>query len=47
MNAAEPDWQNKFKALAGEKETLEELAATPLEEIDPEYQEDFKNYKSK
>ena len=42
MNAAEPDWQNKFKALAGEKETLEELAATPLEEIDPEYQEDFK-----
>ncbi|WP_297815163.1 flavocytochrome c [uncultured Lactobacillus sp.] len=42
MNAAEADWQKKFKSLAGEKETLEELAATPIEEIDPEYQEDFK-----
>lgn len=42
MNAAEPDWQNKFKALPGEKETLEELAATPVDQIDPEYQADFK-----
>ena len=42
MNAAEPDWQKQFKALAGEKETLEELAATPVEKIDPEYQTDFK-----
>lgn len=42
MNAAEPDWQKGFKALTGEKETLEKLAATPLDEIDPEYQEDFK-----
>lgn len=42
MNAAEPDWQNKFEALPGEKETLEKLAATPVEKIDPEYQEDFK-----
>ena len=42
MNAAEPDWQKHFKALAGEKENLKELAATPIEKIDPEYQEDFK-----
>ena len=42
MNAAEPDWQKKFKALPGEKETLKELAATPFDKIDPEYQDDFK-----
>lgn len=42
MNAAEPEWQEKFKALPGEKDTLIELAATPIEKIDPEYQEDFK-----
>lgn len=42
MNAAEPEWQNKFKALPGEKETLEELAKTPIDKIDPEYQDDFK-----
>ncbi|QNQ80116.1 flavocytochrome c [Lactobacillus sp. PV034] len=42
MNAAEPDWQNKFKALPGEKETLAELASTPIDKIDPEYQDDFK-----
>ena len=42
MNAAEPDWQKKFKALPGEKQTLEELAKTPIEKIDPEYRDDFK-----
>lgn len=42
MNAAEPEWQSKFKALPGEKETLIELAKTPIEKIDPEYQDDFK-----
>lgn len=41
MNAAEPDWQKNFKALNGEKETLEKIAAKPLSEIDPEYQADF------
>ncbi len=41
MNAAEPEWQKKFKALAGEKEDLENLASTPVENIDPEYREDF------
>lgn len=42
LNAAEPEWQNQFKALAGEKESLEKLAAMSIDEIDPEYQEDFK-----
>ena len=42
MNAAEPKWQENFKALPGEKQTLEELAQTPIDQIDPEYQEDFK-----
>lgn len=42
MNAAEPDWQKNFKALPGEKDTLKELAATPIDQIDPEYQDDFK-----
>ncbi|KGG53283.1 flavocytochrome c [Lactobacillus sp. wkB10] len=42
LNAAEPEWQNQFKALPGEKESLEKLAATPIDEIDPEYRDDFK-----
>lgn len=42
MNAAQPEWQKQFKALAGEKEDLEKLAATPIEKIDPEYCDDFK-----
>ena len=42
MNAAEPGWQQNFESLPGEKETLEELGATPIEKIDPEYQADFK-----
>lgn len=42
MNAAEPDWQKQFKALAGEKENLKELATTPIEKIDSEYRDDFK-----
>ncbi len=42
MNAADPDWQKKFNSLPGEKEDLEKLAAIPIEQIDPEYQADFK-----
>ncbi|WEV38733.1 flavocytochrome c [Lactobacillus sp. ESL0680] len=42
LNAAEPDWQKQFKALPGEKESLIKLAEMPIDEIDPEYQEDFK-----
>lgn len=41
MNAAEPEWQRKFKALPGEKQTLEDLANTPIEQIDLEYRFDF------
>lgn len=41
MNAAEPEWQSKFKALPGEKRTLEDLANTPIEQIDLEYRFDF------
>lgn len=41
MNAAEPEWQSKFKALPGEKQTLEDLANTPIEQIDLEYRFDF------
>lgn len=41
MNAADPDWQRDFAALTGEKETLKQLANTPLEQIDPEYRADF------
>ena len=41
VNAADPEWQKKFPSLAGEKETLKELAETPIEKIDPEYREDF------
>lgn len=41
MNAAEPEWQKKLKALAGEKEDLEKLAATPIEKSDTEYRPDF------
>ena len=33
MNAAEPEWQSKFKALPGEKQTLEDLANTPIEQL--------------
>lgn len=42
MNAAESEWQKQFKSLAGERQTLENLAKTPIEKIDPEYQADFK-----
>ncbi|MGQ5709938.1 flavocytochrome c [Lactobacillus sp. PSON] len=42
MNAADPIWQKHFKALNGEKEDLKKLASIPLENIDLEYQADFK-----
>lgn len=41
LNAAEPEWQGKFKALAGEKESLVKLAALPIDQIDLEYRLDF------
>lgn len=42
MNLADPIWQKHFKALNGEKEDLKKLASIPLENIDLEYQADFK-----
>ncbi|RMC51888.1 flavocytochrome c [Lactobacillus sp. ESL0228] len=42
LNAAEPEWQSKFKSLSGEKESLKKLAGMSVDEIDPEYQDDFK-----
>lgn len=47
MNAAEPDWQKQFKALAGEKETLEELAATPVEKLIQNIKRILKSCKSR
>ncbi|MDF7637889.1 flavocytochrome c [Lactobacillus sp. ESL0791] len=41
LNAVEPEWQKEFKALPGEKDSLIKLAQTPVDEIDPEYREDF------
>lgn len=42
VNAAEPQWQNAFNALPGEKETLAALAATPESEFVDGYLADFK-----
>ncbi|MGF1688050.1 flavocytochrome c [Photobacterium japonica] len=46
VNAAEPEWQNDFPALAGEKETLMQLAKTPVSEFVGEYLTDFNVLKS-
>lgn len=45
MNAADPDWQNQFAAIAGEEHTLQEMMNTPEEQIDPEYLADFRELK--
>ncbi|KAA9218454.1 MULTISPECIES: flavocytochrome c [Aerococcus] len=42
MNAADPEWQNEFKALPGEDHTLEEIYNLDESEIDQEYLEDFR-----
>ena len=47
MNAADPEWQKEFSALAGEAHTLENIAATYEKEIDPEYLEDFRQLKKR
>ncbi|RRK10448.1 flavocytochrome c [Lactiplantibacillus garii] len=41
MNAADPDWQNQFAAIPGEKHTLKALAELDPQTIDPEYRADF------
>ncbi len=42
LNAADPVWQKEFHDLPGEKETLTELMNLSVDEIDPEYQADFR-----
>ena len=42
LNAADPEWQNKFPALPGENVTLEQMMEVKEDEIAPEYREDFK-----
>ena len=46
VNAAEPQWQCDFPALAGEKETLMALAETPESEFAGEYLADFQVLRS-
>ncbi|WP_125606665.1 flavocytochrome c [Lapidilactobacillus bayanensis] len=41
MNAADPEWQKQFPAIAGEAHTLQEIAAMDPETIDTEYRPDF------
>lgn len=45
LNAADPEWQNKFPALPGENVTLEEMMKVSEDEIAPEYLEDFREMK--
>lgn len=42
VNAADPEWQNEFPALLGERETLAALAKTPYTEFSTQYLADFK-----
>ncbi|KRL76215.1 flavocytochrome c [Ligilactobacillus equi] len=42
VNAADPEWQNTFKALPGEADTLKEMLDYDTNQIDPEYQADFR-----
>ncbi len=42
VNAAEPEWQNGFAPLPGEKENLIALAKTPESEFTTDYLADFK-----
>ena len=45
MNAANPQWQNTFDAIAGESHTLQEISAIDESTIDSEYLDDFKELK--
>ena len=46
MNAANPNWQNTFAAIPGERHTLKEMIATDEATIDAEYLEDFRLLKA-
>lgn len=45
VNAAEPNWQKDFPAIAGEADYLKSIADTPESEIAPEYLADFRALK--
>ncbi|HIY93039.1 flavocytochrome c [Companilactobacillus sp. HBUAS56275] len=45
MNAADPEWQNKFDEITGERHTLKEIMEIDEKTIDPEYLADFKALK--
>lgn len=42
MNAADPEWQNKFDALPGEDKSLQAFLDMDVNDIDADYQDDFK-----
>lgn len=46
MNAANPNWQNTFAAIPGERHALKEMIATDEATIDAEYLEDFRLLKA-
>ncbi|MDU9352104.1 flavocytochrome c [Staphylococcus warneri] len=46
VNAVEPDWQSQFPALAGEKETLQQLLNHDENDIAEEYKDDFHTLQS-
>ena len=45
VNAPEPQWQNRFPALAGERDTLRELLSLDEANIAEDYLEDFHKVK--
>lgn len=45
VNAAEPNWQQNFPALAGEADYLKAISEIPESEIAPEYLSDFRTLK--
>lgn len=45
MNAADPEWQNKFEEITGERHTLKEISEIDEKTIDVEYLADFKALK--
>lgn len=42
MNAADPQWQRAFAAIPGESHTLKEMMELDVNQIDEEYQADFR-----
>ncbi|MTV82666.1 flavocytochrome c [Secundilactobacillus folii] len=45
MNAADPEWQSQFKAIGGERTTLQDMLKIDESTIDSEYLSDFRTLK--